>query len=147
MSCTSNDKFIELNANLILFKDINFDNMELVLYSNNEILKIPSEYKKLGKKITLKTNINLELFEKYLGSLFIVEIRLIENNFVLCESSLKSNKQFIDKVAENILYQKTNNINYCALIFTNNRSDLLIKIVDENSCNEIINSKTSFSKN
>ena len=147
LSCTSNDKFIELNANLILFKDINFDNMELVLYSNNEILKIPSEYKKLGKKITLKTNINLELFEKYLGSLFIVEIRLIENNFVLCESSLKSNKQFIDKVAENILYQKTNNINYCALIFTNNRSDLLIKIVDENSCNEIINSKTSFSKN
>ena len=147
MSCTSNDKFIELNANLILFKDINFDNMELVLYSNNEILKIPSEYKKLGKKIRLKTNINLELFEKYLGSLFIVEIRLIENNFVLCESSLKSNKQFIDKVAENILYQKTNNINYCALIFTNNRSDLLIKIVDENSCNEIINSKTSFSKN
>lgn len=142
LSFSANRNSIQLKGDIHLFNYINFDKVELILYSDNELIRIPCDYEKFDKIIKFKTDIDLEILEKNIESLFIMEVRLIENNFILGKSTLKSNKPLANKILENLQYQKDKNVNYCTLILTNNRSDSLINIVSENVYNEIIKSKT-----
>lgn len=133
LSISQKNGITELKGNIQLLQDIEFNEIELILCSKTEKIKLKCDYERFDEIIKFKTCINMELDEKYFKLAYRVEIRLIDNGFILGESPLKSKKSLLTISQKN--FEKTPNI--FMLIFTNDIMDVMIKIVNEDSYNEI----------
>lgn len=133
LSVSQNNGTTEIKGNIRLLKDIEFDGIELVLHSKNQKIKLSCEYEKNDALIKFKAPVDLELDENCFNPLYKAKIRLIDNDFILGETPLKSKKSLLDVHKKD--FEKTSNI--FMLIFTNDIMNVMIKIANEDSYKKI----------
>lgn len=134
-----------LNGEIELFKDLNFDSVEIQIPLNNSRKYIPCEYEVNDKIVKFTANIYFELDEEEnINNKYPINIRLKDKDIIIDSNKIKANKlcqfnKIEDKYLEYIEnFNEKDNSDICSLCYVNNYSNLSFYIIDKNNIKRLM---------
>lgn len=98
ISIEKNDGFSILNGELEIINDLKFDTVDLLVSSNEKWFYFPCDYEKNEKNIRISSQMNFNLEEDDVDTLFKAYVRLKEDGIILGSSELKASS--IEKIED-----------------------------------------------